>query len=161
MPFNTCAACAVVGIRSAAPWNARFSGVIYPASTECSICEFWVIIAPVTEIPIALPTLRNRLSSAVPSVRSAGSSVAKAITCSGMNTNPRPAPCRMVLTTMVVSDTAGVQSVIRYRLQDSSTMPNAISSLASTLFDSRPAISIAPMVPKPRGAITSPAVSTG
>ena len=67
----------------------------------------------------------------------------------------------MVLITIVDSDTAGVQSVIRYRLQDSMTMPKPISRRASTLFDRRPAIIIAAMVPKPRGAITSPAVSTG
>ena len=64
---------------------------------------------------------------------------------------------------MTISDSemAGVQPVMRYRLQLSTTMPNAISRRGSTLFDSRPAISIAAIVPMPRGAITSPAVSTG
>ena len=63
------------------------------------------------ETPIALPMLRNRLSSDVPSVRSAVGSVAKAMTCKGMNTKPSPAPWMTVLRIISHSDTSGVHAV--------------------------------------------------
>src|SRR5205807_5124725 len=77
--------------------------------------RIWVFCASrneVTEIPIAPPTLRIRLNSAVPSVRSSGSRVANAITCNGTNTRPSPNPCTIVTTDKVQTLTAGVQPLI-------------------------------------------------
>ena len=81
-----------------------------------------------------------------------GSSVAKAITCSGMNTKPSPAPWTTVLPITVQRSTSGVQPVMSYRRTGQDQMPIAMSQRGSMLA-SRPAISIAAIVPRPRGAM--------
>ena len=109
-----------------------------------------------------MPMLRNRLSSAVPSVRSVGSSVAKAITCNGRNTKPKPTPWMMALvTTSAFRHGRRPAGHLPHRLQARMATPIAISRRPSTRSARRPAITIAAIVPMPRGAMTSPAASTG
>ena len=101
--------------------------------TEAPItsCSPWALCAStedVTDTPIAAPMLRNRLNSDAPSVRSAGSSVANASTCNGVNTSPRPAPCTTIVSDQLVRDTSGVQPVMIQNDQHISSRPVPTSS---------------------------------
>ena len=62
---------------------------------------------------------------------------------------------------MALRDTSGVQPVITENDQAVSPSPMAISRRVSTRPINRPTISMAPMVPRPRGAITKPALTIG
>ena len=80
-----------------------------------SACETWVNWASekdVTEMPIAEPMLRNRLSNAAPSPRKCGASVVKASTVSGLNTKPMPRPCTTMVTISRCSETSGVHRLM-------------------------------------------------
>ena len=67
----------------------------------------------------------------------------------------------MIVTMIVHCETSGVQAVISHIDHASARMPPAINMRGSIRFDSRPPVSIAVIVPMPRGAMISPAASTG
>ena len=127
-------------------------------------CSAWALCASnddVTDTPIAAPILRSRLNSDAPSVRSAGSNVAKASTCNGVNTRPRPAPWMTIATMISYCDTSGVQPVICQNDTQTSTSPAPTIQRGSNRVENFPLNMMVSRLPKPRGAMTRPAVSTG
>ena len=137
------------------------NGLTEAPITSCSACALCASSEVVTDTPIAAPMLRPRLNSAAPSVRRLGASVAKASTCSGVNTRPSPAPCTAMVMTSSCTDTSGVQPVITQNDQHCITRPIATSQRGSNRVTSRPHSMMVNRLPMPRGAISRPAVATG
>ena len=62
---------------------------------------------------------------------------------------------------IVHCETSGVQPVMSYIAQAVSRRPSSSSQRVSTLPISRPTMNMHSMVPRPRGPMTMPAVTTG
>ena len=67
----------------------------------------------------------------------------------------------MVTISRIVSEMSGVQVVISQIDHTTHRMPTPIASRGSMRAATRPASTMATIVPMPRGAMISPAVSTG
>ena len=87
--------------------------------------------------------------------------VESAIRLSGTKVQPRPNPCSTPETMTGIGPICSEKALICHIESAVSRNPNRMMSRASTRLISRPTRNIATIVPRPRGAMTSPVVSAG